>query len=119
MRLTEKDKQSFSYNIDYDISSDLTDGYDLKNGVSDICYTIGKLGQLEDIEEELGIDLIIFLKALTHGFYYKNKDRISTMSPDEIALGEGGFSRKEWEGDTIWFFKDFGKTWALTKEELK
>ena len=33
---------------------------------------INKLGQLEDIEEELGIDLVTLFKALKNGFYFKD-----------------------------------------------
>lgn len=54
MRLIEKDTQSFSYNIDNDISSDLTGGYDLSGG-SNICYVIEKLGHVEDIEDKHNI----------------------------------------------------------------
>ena len=32
-----------------------------------------KLCQIEDIEQELGIDLITLFKAVMNGFWYKNK----------------------------------------------
>ena len=32
-----------------------------------------KLGQLEDIEEELGIDLFVLFRALKNGIYVKNR----------------------------------------------
>ena len=81
-----------------------------------------KLGQIEDIEEELGIDLITLLKALKNGIYANDGD---TWNGDELSVS---FEHKclffEWDnGEGIhhredFYFKDYGKTWALTKEEL-
>lgn len=89
-----------------------------------------KLGKLEDIEEEIGIDLI-FITTLKK-FYGKKESSIQ-----EYIIGV----RKEehvyvdftekcirvlflWDGwdyadHDIFYFKDYGKTWALTKEELE
>ena len=61
-----------------------------------------KLGQLEDIEEELGIDLIKFFmgfKKNVHIYYKKGK-----------KIKEGIM--------TLGILSKYGKTWALTKEEL-
>lgn len=72
-----------------------------------------KLHDLEDIEDELGIDLIILFKALNDGIYYCDK----TYTVDEklyITNGEiYNYARDKWV-----YLKDYGKTWALTKEEL-
>ena len=76
-----------------------------------------KLGQLEDIEEELGIDLITLFKALKNGVYVK-------------GLGYFRYADFDFEGKVIIygdidpicgneFLSDYGKTWALTKEELE
>ena len=93
-----------------------------------------KLGQLEDIEEELGIDLITLFKAFTQGFIYidvkENNNGISKIERFEV----GGilFDKK----DKVWRLtnddrydgaywgslatnKNYGKTWALTKGELE
>ena len=103
MRLTEREFTK----KDYDVHE-----YELQDALN-------KLGQLEDIEDQLGIDLITLLKALTSGIYYKRNDNnIGCLFPCEIALGDDGLSRKEWDSDVEWYFKDYGKTWALTKEEL-
>lgn len=80
-----------------------------------------KLGQLEDIEEELGIDLITLFKALKQGYIYypincpndcyKYKIECIYMKPRMhlyVADGVGGC-----------YMEDYGKTWALTKEELE
>ena len=87
-----------------------------------------KLGQLEDIEEELGIDLIIFMRILRQmdAQDFKpveklDKDWIATpyqnvryfIDLKEQKLIEHG--REE----HVLNFKDYGKKWALTKKELK
>lgn len=82
---------------------------------------IKKLSDLEDIEEELGIDLITLFKALKQGYIetrgYKATDIV--LAYNEYIkkwcfyeIDEGGYGNS-------WFLKDYGKTWALTKEELE
>ena len=87
--------------------------------ISDLTW---KLGQLEDIEDELGIDLIIFFKitkckeivelsgTLADGVFITHPD--SCLSIDI----HGKCVR---DGKQKFLFKDYGKTWALTKEELE
>jgi hypothetical protein len=78
-----------------------------------------KLGQLEDVEEELGIDLITLFKALKQGgVYVKEGNKVDwclMMKGFEIT-GDGNeislWSQVKLEP------KDYGKTWSLTKEEL-
>lgn len=81
---------------------------------------IRKLGKLEDLEEELGIPLEVLFKALKEGFYYKSK------TPDGIFMYPQinttiGHQKGEWFIGcyTWWLTKDYGKTWALTEEELE
>lgn len=89
-----------------------------------------KLGQLEDIEEELGIDLITLFELKKR---HKNKGKIYVITHDgKIAdytltsyLDQINFVDEfiHIVSDlriltTIYYFKDYGKTWALTKEEL-
>lgn len=83
--------------------------------------TFDKLGQLEDIEDELGIDLITLFKALKNGIYIKNQSQ--TKHP--LAL-----LRTHYSNNTTRYYvfdngkeieiklNKYGKTWALTKEEL-
>ena len=87
-----------------------------------------KLGQLEDIEEELGINLITLFKALKNGFYHIDENKhIYTTKPTK---GNGGAMNfyvclgciiaEDTFGDQyIYSLKDYGKVWALTKEELE
>ena len=87
-----------------------------------------KLKSLEDIEEELGIDLITLFKALKNGFYYIDKNKhIYTMKPTKGNGGSMNFYTcleciiaEDTYGDQyIYSLKDYGKVWALTKEELE
>lgn len=81
---------------------------DKHNYWSDSNYCIEKLGQLEDIEEELGIDLITLFRAFKNGIYYKGKDH-NTINFCKVK-------------ESIYVkLKDYGKTWWLEKpkEELE
>ena len=79
-----------------------------------------KLADLEDIEEELGIDLITLFKALKQGGVYVkegNKVDWGLMMKGFEIVGNGNeislWSQVKLEP------KDYGKIWALTKEELE
>jgi len=77
-----------------------------------------KLGQLEDIEDELGIDLIALFKALKNGVYTRQYEKVEVCC---IGLG-GLIIEKETENEPIrdlFYYYEYGKTWALTKEELE
>ena len=97
-----------------------------------------KLADLEDIEEELGIDLLTLFAALNKGFYIKYNDKIVHISPDKhITINfwyntinvfippkffidcKKGTDYSSKEIDEEYWFEDYGKTWALTKEELE
>ena len=81
---------------------------------------IDKLGQYEDLEEELGIDLITLFKATQQGiwmkrnnvFYFfdnlivdfKHKCLVQIVSNDEVETFP---------------FDSYGEDWGLTREELK
>ena len=99
---------------------------------------VNKLGQLEDIEEENGLDLITLFKALKDGFYIKYNDKIVHIFPDKhitinfwyktinvfippkffIDCKKGTDYLSETIDEEYWF-KDYGKTFALTREELE
>ena len=111
MRLTKKDK-----------IKELLTFEKRKVLMTDSDYKELKLGQLEDIEEELGIDLITLFKAYTNGFYVKGekeKQYIDFESPlNAIAFkNKEMFYRHKWSYQYVKLY-DYGKTWALTKEEL-
>ena len=78
-----------------------------------------KLADLEDIEEELGIDLLTLFKAQTQGFYIinvSNKIEKVRLSEWRFNLIKKEVHRVQWNNHLL--FADYGKTWALTKEEL-
>lgn len=79
---------------------------------------VQKLGELEDIEEELGIDLPTLFKAIKFPIYVKEEgitywcsNRLMSVLTAYYAIVIGK--------DTFLKTKDYGKTWALTKEELE
>ena len=91
---------------------------------------IQKLGQLEDIEEELGIDLIKLLSAKK--VYYMNWDMHSKLVIKEtyklfINLSDRTIEFYENEYSEFTFdlkLENYGRNdvwcgWALTREELK
>lgn len=114
-RLTEKNIKSGIY---YPLETEPT--YD---ECKIIC--VQKLGKLEDIEDELGIDLTTFVKLTkakeiydieeddtTTFTYIDFENHLIVCIDDFDEMSERYF---EWS----YRFKDYGKTWALTKEELE
>ena len=82
------------------------------------------LEKLEDIEKELGIDLIKLFKALKNGIFVEEQNtNEKEIVFEEITLNLNNklllfrHPRKEiGKGRNIF---QYGKTWALTKEELE
>lgn len=119
-RLTEKNTKSGIY---YPLETEPT--YD---ECKMVC--IQKLGELEDIEDELGCPLETLFKALTQGVYAKYtvawepevKKEIGKFS---VCLVRNLFGLKGWfimagrKEIDFWGLNEHGKTWALTKEELE
>jgi hypothetical protein len=91
-----------------------------------------KLGQLEDAEEENEIDLVTLFKALKDGAWFKNPYYLSEINYIKNLEFNIDFNKKRFDirmdcfvkfydystGGAFFLFKDYGKTWALTKEEL-
>ena len=93
-----------------------------------------EVGQLEDFEEYFGIELITLLKALKNGIYItikvlefgKFKKIIRYIAPDALAFRT---DIKPYQFDFCdillchesgrYTLDRYGKTWALTKEELE
>ena len=85
-----------------------------------------KIKELEDIEQEIRIDLITLFKALKSHIYVKNTQGIRCegyWSKACLTFGfhevQGWFFTYKARGCPIFFIKDYGKTWALRKEELE
>ena len=91
---------------------------------------VEKLGKLEDLEEEIGIDFITLFKALKNGIYLKfGSEKITGVYYEHRAILPRHFD-KDYKGYFIdlqlelsinfnFYIKDYGKTWALTREELE
>lgn len=91
-----------------------------------------KLGQLEDIEEEFKVDLIQvankkcevwFKKEIIEydngGNWYKELDRHTIIHNSIVTAINFDTKTLYIKGAKMWVsVKDYGKTWALTKEEL-
>ena len=97
-----------------------------------------KLGQLEDIEEELGINLITLFKALKNGIWSKehlnfpNKycRQIKPFSDIEVCFKNTYdkrvrlyFNHRTIDGVSVicdsLYIDDYGITWAVAREELE
>ena len=96
-------------------------GYREKDNDYSIKVSIQKLGQLEDIEQELGIPLEVLFKALKEGIYWDYKHR----EPEDVSFRlcyKELIVRYSCFGETDYEYlelKDYGFTWALTREELE
>jgi len=125
MRLTKKDIENQLSNINIVVGSRLVG----KKLFAEMC---NELIEYKDIEDELGIDLITLSKGLMQGtIYVKWNDEIISLNNigpiEKVYYDENGFEKKD-----KWCFywcdtfnvkynklEDYGKTWALTKEELE
>lgn len=81
-----------------------------------------KLFDIEDLEEELGIDLITLFKALKEGIVAVDENyecyELSKITGQEIELNVF-LKRLEIKFVGCWNLSDYGKTWALRKEDLE
>ena len=115
MRLTEKDKQE-NHNFLKPINTSIDFDFEARIKADD------KLGQLEDIEDELGVDLITLFQAiLLKGIYVRCGRSFEHIPPKDLWLRTDvkphiiDFK----QSDQPHYLKDYGKTWALTKGELQ
>jgi len=69
------------------------------------------------IEDEFGIDLITLFKALRDGAWFKIGNRVYTDRPNLIRDIRQFTLQIPYHGFVN--VKDYGKTWALTREELE
>lgn len=120
MRLTEKDKQENHYSIK-PINMDVA--FDFES----IIKAYDKLGQLEDIEDDFGIDLVILFKTKTvwcKTLVENKQTKEQSYQIIERNLWGINLEYKEIMVGSEYSFgshkiKDYGITWALTREELE
>lgn len=92
-----------------------------------------KLGHLEDLEDELGISLEVLFKALKEGIWstvivnrLQKENQIRKFKNVSLKLFEEDWGLVELIQNfdenltgTLVLLKDYGDTWALTREELE
>ena len=104
----------------------------VKDAIDRENIVLTKLKHYEDIEEELGIDLITLFKALRNGIWTNQEQCYGDEKQGKIRFFQvrllleenavGCIHNSMWKGKEVirtLYFKDYGKTWALTKEELE
>ena len=104
----------------------------VKDAIDRENIVLTKLKHYEDIEEELGIDLITLFKALKDGIWTNQEQWYGDEKQGKIRFFQvrllleenaiGCIYNSMWKGEEVirtLYFKDYGKTWALTKEELE
>ena len=82
----------------------------------DIQVVADKLGLLEDIEEDLGIDLVKLLSA-KEIYFYQYDEPIKDFCIDFNKKTISDYFKADI--DSTFSFDDYGKYWAFTKEEIK
>ncbi len=121
MRLTRKD---FNYQapILKKLSKleDILEDCDIET-LEELYNLLDYVKRIKNIEDELGLDSGIFAKMLKQGGYIKTAFGIEKF---KIKNGNIDFKGKLFYVITentlrTLLFKDYGKTWALTEEELK
>ena len=122
-RLTEKEVNACGIETGfYSVKNGESNNYILDNlnnprNLNKMFLAKQKLGHLEDLEEELGIDLITLFKALRCGIWIY--DNGSPFFTSRIKLSWHLDSIYCDTSDTNVLLREYGKTWALTKEELE
>lgn len=139
MRLTRKNNNEYVYDnyiyLNEPIKSivtklgqleDILEKYNLDNA-NDLDIEIranrDKVYKYESIGKKLGIDLITLFKAYKNGFYVKGEEGKQYIS-FECSTNSIAFKFKEMFYGNKWSYEyvklyDYGKTWALTREELE
>lgn len=137
MRLTTNNLKDFDPKCDFCIDCKYFGkycGFDKPNGTC-VNYKrfnaiYSRLAELEDIEEVLRCDLINLFKALKQGYIYvKLEDGIIKREVDMLDFKEGVrcvLFDKSCQVDNnmqcyqmLNYIQDYGKSWALTREELE
>ena len=103
--------------------------------INDSIY--GRLKLLEDLEEDIGMSLLILFRILKHGriihkyklFCVDKKFILESCIINGLSYESGQYGLEvyneeddideEYNGYKYVYIKDYGKTWALTKEELE
>ena len=79
------------------------------------------LNWYKETTNEFGIDITTLFKAVMNGFWFKTQYDYYLIEPYEYAIDLESSRLIELyeENGYIFYFEDYGKTWALTREELE
>lgn len=77
---------------------------------------LNKLGQLEDLEEELGCPLEVLIKALIEGVYYEDTDNYMIFLPVFLDFNLDDNYILYYVDEKL-LTKDYKKTWWLKKDK--
>lgn len=99
-------------------------GYQPLGDYTDLC---SKLGPLEDIEEAVGVDLMLYLKMCVIGTSVfvldKTLNKVLELKYPKFIYNPDlkAFGFKALKDTYNWRFpmSEYGRTWALTREELE
>ena len=123
-----KDILSILMNFEHIYAID--DTYEVKKQRSEIIEKdLDLLEEYRKIEKELGIDLKVYHKLMNMLYcgepnilYIKDKDKIVQVGILEIDYCKKKiifYKDKSYNEDYVYGFIQYGKTWALTREELE
>ena len=89
--------------------------------LSDVTDVFKEMLRYKNIEEELGIDLATLFKALFEGAWFKDGEPASFITfakKPYLRTDIKPFVIDFFEDQSVHYLKDYGRTWALTKDEL-
>ena len=105
-RLTTKNEQFNDYSVVENLRQlDVREYITLVNN---------KLGKLEDLEEQIGCPLEVFVKAMQNGIYRKGLFDDDLYRFGRVYIEDGYFCDFAWQGEVP--IKDYKKTWWLKED---
>lgn len=103
--------------------------YGYEGDCCNICQCSDKLGLLEDIEDEFNVSFDTLFEAIKKGIWAIYHDKIFYLGIQPLIYYPTSKDKKTREfafvlidivgEEHIYWLKDYGKTWSLTKEELE
>lgn len=91
--------------------------------INNIHKSFNELREYKSIEDDLGIDLNVLFWALKNGFFVKkgtiNEGLISSVEAKDIRSIDLVTHNIYFNVCDLVFFENYGRTWALSKEELE
>ena len=108
--------------INFERLSDVSDKQDIKKQKFNVIEKdLDLLEEYRKIEEELGVDFITLFKALNGCWFLQigAKKALGDIRPTLVYQCGWHLKPKLSELPMLYALKDYGKTWALTREELE